>query len=142
MRWLFLLLLVLNGFYLVWNLQDAPIRAKDIGGVQSGQRGSGGIQLLSEASESRAPQAGAGSSCLFVGGYREQRDVATLGKRLHDAGLSYQSYFMDGETGREHWLRLPSGQNTGDDAKVAEVLRNISGLSQKIIPCEGIATPE
>lgn len=142
MRWLFLLLLVLNGFYLVWNLQDAPIRAKDIGAVQSGQRGSSGIQLLSEAGEARTAQSGAGSSCLFVGGYRDQRDVATLGKRLHDAGLSYQSYLLDGETGREHWLRLPVGQSAGEDARVAEVLRNISGLSQKIIPCEGIATPE
>lgn len=142
MRWLFLLLLVLNGFYLVWNLQDAPIRAKDIGTVQSGQRGSNGIQLLSEANEARTPQPGAGSTCLFVGGYHDQRDGVILTKRLHDAGLTYQPYFLDGEAGREHWLRLPTGQNADDDAKAAEVLRNISGLSKKIIPCEGIATPE
>jgi len=30
MRWLFLLLLVLNVFYYVWHQQEAPLRAKDV----------------------------------------------------------------------------------------------------------------
>ena len=30
MRWLFLLLLVLNAFYYVWHQQEAPLRAKDV----------------------------------------------------------------------------------------------------------------
>ena len=30
MRWLFLLLLVLNVFYYIWHQQEAPLRAKDV----------------------------------------------------------------------------------------------------------------
>ena len=30
MRWLFLLLVVLNVFYYVWHQQEAPLRAKDV----------------------------------------------------------------------------------------------------------------
>lgn len=48
MRWLFLLLLVLNAFYFVWNRQQAPLEPKEVTPVAlSGVRQD--VRLLSES---------------------------------------------------------------------------------------------
>lgn len=51
MRWLFLLLLVLNVFYYIWHQQEAPLRAKDVTPL-SLYRGQQDIRLLSETPDS------------------------------------------------------------------------------------------
>lgn len=138
MRWLFLLLLVLNGFYLVWNLQDAPVRAKDLGSISGGRSGDSGIKLLSETKQSGGGQA----MCLFVGAFAEGKPAEALAQRLREAGLDSQRYTTTAAAGVEHWLRLPVPEQGADDTKAVQVGRIISGLRQQIIPCEGIATPE
>jgi hypothetical protein len=77
MRWLFLLLLVLNVFYYVWHQQEAPLRAKDVTPL-SLYRGQQDIRLLSETPDStrekgKAAQVDVG--CLYIGGFTRQ-DVA------------------------------------------------------------------
>ena len=140
MRWLFLFLFVLNGCYLVWNLQDAPVRAKDITSAANRPTGSQGIELLSEAGgrSDGAPK----PSCDFVGGFPERARLEPVAERLRDAGMPIQAYAIAGDTGvTEHWLRLPPAP-AGSNALPEELARDINGLKRKIIPCEGIATPE
>lgn len=48
MRWLFLLLLVLNVFYYVWHQQEAPLRAKDVTPLSLYRGSQQDIRLLSE----------------------------------------------------------------------------------------------
>jgi hypothetical protein len=142
MRWLFLLLLVLNGCYLVWNLQDAPVRAKDISLAAQGAKGSHGIQLLSEAGSAGAPGRASGPACDFIGGVPDASALRPVAQRLHDIGVPLQAYVMPGATGdAEHWLRLPPGA-TAPHASPDELTRDIKGLRHEIIQCEGIATPE
>ena len=51
MRWLFLLLLVLNVFYYVWHQQEAPLRAKDVTPLSLYRGSQQDIRLLSEATD-------------------------------------------------------------------------------------------
>lgn len=49
MRWLFLLLVVLNIFYFVWLQQEAPLKAKEVLSLSLYKGSKQEIQLLSEA---------------------------------------------------------------------------------------------
>ena len=51
MRWLFLLLLVLNVFYYIWHQQEAPLRAKDVTPLSLYRGSQQDIRLLSEATD-------------------------------------------------------------------------------------------
>ncbi len=48
MRWLFLLLLVLNVFYYVWHQQEAPLKAKDVAPLSLYKGNQQEIRLLKE----------------------------------------------------------------------------------------------
>ncbi len=139
MRWLFLLLFVLNACYLVWNLQDAPVRAKDVSSIARGHGGDNGLQLLSEADG--APPVAAGQTCVFIGGFVDGGTLAPVAQRLREADIPFQPYVIPSGPGREHWLRLSPSDRAGVKGVIEELARNINGLKQKIIPCEGIATP-
>lgn len=80
MRWLFLLLLVLNVFYYVWHQQEAPLRAKDVTPLALYKGSQQDIQLLSESAEamtrrdrSRAPEVPAGCCISAVLPVRSRR---------------------------------------------------------------------
>lgn len=140
MRWLFLLLLVLNGCYLVWNLQDAPVRAKDISTSAQASKSRHGIQLLSEAGN--APNEPGKAACDFLGGYPERAGLRPLAQKLRASGIPIQPFVMVDTNGQNaHWLRLMPGvlQSSGG---VDELSRDINRLKHKINRCEGIATPE
>ncbi len=68
MRWLFLLLLVLNVFYYVWHQQEAPLRAKDVTPLSLYRGSQQDIRLLSETTgNAREGQGGVGKSvCSLV----------------------------------------------------------------------------
>jgi hypothetical protein len=139
MRWLFLLLLVLNGCYLIWNLQDVPVRAKDITSTAQGAKGDHAIQLLSEAGNLPAS---AGNGCVFLGGFTDISSLRPVAQRLLKAGVPLQAYQMPGAAGEvEHWFRLPATPAMANPS-VEELSTDIKGLKHKIIQCEGIATPE
>lgn len=63
MRWLFLLLLVLNAFYYVWHQQEAPLRAKDVTPLSLYRGSQQDIRLLSESDFTQ-------SSCRLRSGLR------------------------------------------------------------------------
>lgn len=78
MRWLFLLLLVLNVFYYVWHQQEAPLRAKDVTPLSLYRGSQQDIRLLSETKDSTAARdksrtESADENCLYLGALLARR---------------------------------------------------------------------
>ena len=95
MRWLFLLLLVLNAFYYVWHQQEAPLRAKDVTPLSLYRGPQQDIRLLSESSDSvsrrdRAKAPEAQNTCLYIGGFADQRQAQSLVAAPHEPGYKGQ----------------------------------------------------
>jgi hypothetical protein len=85
MRWLFLLLLVLNVFYYVWHQQEAPMRAKDVTPLSLYRGAQHDIRLLSESAGSvqeKQSSPRVGQECLFLGGFSRQEALSALEQRL------------------------------------------------------------
>ena len=73
MRWLFLLLIVLNIFYCVWHLQGTPLRGKEVISLSLYKGAQQDIRLLSESDVARSPALNKSTSeneaeCLYVTG--------------------------------------------------------------------------
>lgn len=135
MRWLFVLLVVLNGFYFVWSQLEAPVRPKEIAGAAAGRPASKDIRLLSEG--------GDGPGCLYLGGYADRGGLAPLLERLQAQGIEARAYALSASAGGGHWARIPPQRREAVDDQVVERLsKDIKDLKRKIMMCEGIATPE
>jgi hypothetical protein len=112
MRWLFMLLVVLNLFYYVWHLQGVASepRPAEYSALKAAEKHN--IQLLSEASERLAPAvAGASSAepetCLFIGG-AAQRDLADqLRQRVLSLGAQGDIREESVASDTDFWLYLP-----------------------------------
>ena len=100
MRWILLLLLLLNAFYYVWHQQQAPLRAKEVAPAGAYQAARKDIRLLSEADAPRsrgdspaaadaaAPEA---AVCLYLGSFEEEaraRVVATAASSSTSLGTT------------------------------------------------------
>ncbi|VXC83890.1 Sporulation protein [Pseudomonas sp. 8Z] len=116
MRWILLLLVLLNVFYYVWHQQQAPLRAKEVAPVQSYQGERKDIRLLSEtsggqspsviASESHGSDEGEGSVCLYLGGFERQAEAQEVEQRLLSLDIKAQVREMDAAAGVEYWVYL------------------------------------
>lgn len=113
MRWLLLLLLVLNAFYFVWHRQQAPMVALEADEIVEYQPVQKDIQLLSEAPEKvarkgvePAPVLEA-SMCLFFGGFGSHEEAENMRQRL--AGLDIGSVVGEraSVSGVDYWVYLP-----------------------------------
>lgn len=111
MRWLFLLLLVLNLFYYVWHQQQAPMRAKEVAPLALLSRGEGDIRLLSESQPPlprEQPRASAEESvCLFLGSFEQKTAAAVLEQRLISLDIRSSVQAVDAAAGVDYWVYLP-----------------------------------
>src|SRR5450830_322799 len=104
MRWLFLLLLVLNVFYYVWHQQEAPLRAKDVTPLNLYRGSQQDIRLLSEAAgEGRRDGVAPRQQCLFLGGFSDEDSIVRLQQRLVAMKVKVQSLPKDA-AGSGYWL--------------------------------------
>ncbi|CAI8792554.1 SPOR domain-containing protein [Pseudomonas sp. IT-347P] len=143
MRWLFLLLLVLNVFYYVWHQQEAPLRAKDVTPLSLYRGSQQDIRLLSEMTSDVKEGRDAGrEECLFLGGLSRQESITALRKRLVEMGVEAQSLSKDApEAG--FWLSVaPQGQRLLGDAQLQNLSKEFNELKHKIMLCEGVAPAE
>lgn len=139
MRWLFLLLLILNVFYYVWHQQEAPMQAKEVAPLAAHSAGQHDIHLLSEAKKDGA----GGQDCLYLGGYAGSEALAPLQQRLAAEKINAVPRQLKPEQGGGYWLRVGTpGQSLPDEAMVRGVSRDMNDLKHQIMPCEGIATGE
>jgi cell division septation protein DedD len=117
MRWILLLLLLLNAFYYVWHQQQAPLRAKEVAPADAYQGARKDIRLLSEAdkSSSRSEQSsqsvGVASPeaavCLFLGSFEEEARARVVEQRLLSLDIQAEVRSIDAAAGVEYWVYLP-----------------------------------
>lgn len=110
MRWMFLLLLVLNGFYYVWHQQQAPLRAKEIAPLALAQDEKRDIRLLSESDvPARRPQAivpPVEAVCLFLGSFEQEQQAQLVEQRLLSLDIRSRVQSVDAAAGMDYWVYL------------------------------------
>ncbi|QJI34175.1 MULTISPECIES: hypothetical protein [unclassified Pseudomonas] len=148
MRWLFLLLLVLNVFYYIWHQQEAPLRAKDVTPLALYRGSQQDIRLLSESADAmvrrdrvKAPEAPA--ACLYIGGLADQKEVQSVEQRLTSLDIKVKLQSLNLPDAPGYWLRVaPESRRLADDLPFENLANEFNELKHKIMPCEGIATFE
>lgn len=146
MRWLFLLLLVLNMFYYVWHQQEAPLRAKDVTPLTLYRGSQQDIRLLSEAADSagdkaRTTQGDAG--CLYLGGFSRQEVAQGLERRLSGMDVKFQVLPRSSSESVGYWVRVaPESRRWLDELQLQNLSKEFNELKHKIMPCEGVAPAE
>lgn len=142
MRWLFLLLLMLNVFYYIWHQQEAPLRAKEVMPLAL-QRASGqDIKLLSESTAGKT-HPDASPDCLYLGGFAREGDARAVEQRLNS--LDIQSHFHASPTGEApgYWLQIaPGSRRLVSDALLTQLTQDFPQSKNRIMSCEGIASPD
>lgn len=112
MRWLFLLLLVLNLFYYVWHQQQAPLRVKEVQSFSLYQGAKQNIRLVSEADVDRAAvnsamiSGGGAAVCLYLGSFEDERVARALEQRLLSLDIQSQVQTVDATAGVDYWVYL------------------------------------
>ena len=148
MRWLFLLLLVLNAFYYVWHQQEAPLRAKDVTPLSLYRGPQQDIRLLSESSDSvsrrdRAKAPEAQNTCLYIGGFTDQRKAQSVEQRLTSLDIKVKIQLLNMPEASGYWLRVaPESRRLAEDLPFENLAKEFNELKHKIMLCEGIATLE
>lgn len=141
MRWLFLLLVVLNVVYYVWHQQEAPLKAKEVAPLSLYKGNQQEIRLLRETGTS-AP-AKRREECLVVGGVATQEQLVALRQRLVSLDIATVPVAgqLPGAEGR--WLKVAvESERLLDLAVLSSLSKDFKDLKHKIILCEGIATAE
>ncbi|MBI6909958.1 hypothetical protein SB759_23660 [Pseudomonas sp. SIMBA_059] len=148
MRWLFLLLLVLNVFYYVWHQQEAPLRAKDVTPLSLYKGSQQDIRLLSESSDGvarrdRAKAPEAQNTCLYVGGFSDMRQAQLLEQRLMSLDIKAKIQTLNAPDAFGYWLRVsPESRRLADDLPFENLAKEFNELKHKIMLCEGVASLE
>lgn len=138
MRWLFLLLLVLNVFYYVWHQQEAPLKAKEVASLSLYKGSQQDIQLLSEAQEARSDK-----GCLYLGGLATPEVLEALRQRLTALDVSSRKVVGKLIDSPGWWLQIrPESRRLLDETVVGALSHDFNDLKSKIMQCEGIATVE
>ena len=140
MRWLFLLLVVLNVFYYVWHQQEAPLRAKDVTPLSLYRGSQQDIRLLSESNSNVSErQEGRRQDCLLLGGLTRQESIARLQQRLAALGVEVRSSSKD-VWGEGYWLSVaPQSQRLLGDVQLQNLSNEFNELNHTIMLCEGVA---
>ena len=146
MRWLFLLLLVLNVFYYIWHQQEAPLRAKDVTPLSLYRGSQQDIRLLSEATDAsrdKAKPAQVDAGCLYLGGFVRQEALQAVERRLNGMEIKYQPLPKETSDTTGYWVQVaPESRRWLDDVQLQNLSREFNDLKHKIMPCEGVAPAE
>ena len=142
MRWLFLLLIVLNGFYYIWHQQEAPLRAKDVTPLTLYRGSQQDIQLLSETAD-KGRRTQEETDCLFLGGFSRQETLRAVEQRLKGLNIRVQRLTAPPPDSEGNWLRVSAdGRPAVDELLLLNLAKEFNELKHKIMPCEGVATAE
>ncbi|MBC3957373.1 MULTISPECIES: hypothetical protein [Pseudomonas] len=142
MRWLFLLLLMLNGFYYIWHQQEAPLRAKEVLPLSLNRAAQQDIHLLSESDPARVSR-GADASCLYLGGFSRQEDARAVEQRLNSLDIQSQFQALPSPATTAYWLKIaPESRRLVESGVMSQLTQDFPQLKNKIMSCEGIATVE
>ena len=130
MRWLFLLLVVLNIFYFVWHQQEAPLKAKEVVSLSLYKGSKQEIQLLSETRTGLVPLQPKDSTnsdkgvCFYLSGLIRSDVEIKIKKSLSDAGIKSELDSLDGAGAGDFVLVLTPSDNVQAVEKVLQSLLN------------------
>ena len=147
MRWLFLLLVVLNVFYYVWHQQEAPLRAKEIVSLSLYKGNQQGIRLLSEARPAMVAGNAQGApaedvECLYLGGLSSGEQLRSVQRKLSDMGVQA----VQVEVGRADLVGYvikigPQSTPAMSEIALKGLANDFNGLIYKKMRCEGLQLP-
>lgn len=141
MRWLFLLLLVLNVFYYVWHQQQAPLKAKDVAPLSLYKGNQQEIRLLKETGA--ATPARRRDECLVVGGLAGREQLEALRQRLLSLDINAATVAGKIPGAEGLWVKIaPESERLLDQTVLQTLSNDFKDLKHKIIFCQGIATAE
>ena len=145
MRWLFLLLVVLNIFYYVWRQQEAPPRVKEVASLALYKGSKQDIQLLKEVRpiapgvEVVAPL----STCFHLTLPIDGASLSIIRQRLADTDVASE-LTVDGGAGAPSYLFKISAQ--GDEKKPEVLLQNLANefndFKYEKKDCGGLQRPD
>ncbi len=148
MRWLFLLLLVLNVFYYIWHQQEAPLRAKDVTPLSLYRGSQQDIHLLSETADALVRRdlgksSEAQKNCVYLGGFIRPELTRQLELRLAALGVVGRpaaSSSPNLSEGGGFWIQV-SQESAGkvNESLLQNLSKEFNELKHKIMPCEGVA---
>ncbi|KAA8712371.1 hypothetical protein [Pseudomonas cannabina] len=142
MRWLFLLLLMLNGFYYMWHQQEAPLKAKQIMPLSLNRAPQQDIRLLSESDAGR-PSRDVDSNCLYLGGLARQEDVRMVEQRLNSLDIQSKFQVQQVNGSAVYWIKIaPESRRLVESDLIAQMGKDFPQLKNQIMSCEGIATTQ
>jgi cell division septation protein DedD len=113
MRWLFLLLVLLNAFYFVWSQQRDALRVAPTAAVSAAPSKSPGLKLLNESGGASRPASAAGAAkshegtCLFLGDFDDQAQASTLEQRLLGLDIQSEVQVIEASTDGDYWVYMP-----------------------------------
>jgi hypothetical protein len=143
MRWMFLLLLVLNAFYYLWHQQEVPLRAKEVTPLSLYRGTNQEIQLLSESATAKAvdPARQRQESCLYLGGDLPRLQIQKVEQRLTSLDIQVQSSDSPANATGSYWVKIaPGSRRLVDDSLLGSLRQDFPQLKSKIMSCEGIAS--
>jgi len=145
MRWLFLLLLVLNVFYYVWHQQEAPLRAKDVTALSLYRGSQQDIHLLSETADALVRRdttkpGEAQKTCIYLGGFNRAEPSRQLEQRLAALGIVARAAVSNSSESGGFWVQV-SQESAGkvNETLIQNLSKEFNELKHKIMPCEGVA---
>jgi hypothetical protein len=139
MRWLFLLVLMLNPLYYILHQLAAPPRAKEVTSLSSYKVLQQDIRLLSETGQGRESE----EKCLYLGGLPKQEDARLVEQRLTSLDIQSQFQPLDASSAPSYWLKVaPVSRRLVDDGLIRGLVQDFPQLKNKIMLCEGIATSD
>ena len=113
MRWVFLLLLVLNLFYYVWHQQQAPLRVREVEPMALYHGGQKKLQLLDAADRAKvrgepvqSPVREVDETCLFLGGFQQEEAAQQVAQRLIALDIQADVRPVNAAAGLDYWVYL------------------------------------
>lgn len=110
MRWVFLLLLVLNLFYYGWSHLNGPVQAGNVRLLEKYPETQESIRLVSDrgAYRERAPVVLPNRDiCVYMGGIEREEVVKQLEQRLLSLDIQAEIEEVDSTVATDYWLYLP-----------------------------------
>lgn len=117
MRWLFLLIAVLNLFYYFWHQQQAPLRVTEVTAIAPYRESQHKLNLLSEVQPASPPSNSASAApgdehavqanCLFLGDHSRREAAEVMLQRLRMRGIDGVVVSREVAVGDDYWVFLP-----------------------------------
>ena len=145
MRWLFLVLVVLNIFYFVWHQQEAPLKAKEVVSLSLYKGSKQGIQLLSEtrsdlsAVQPKRHEGYENSVCFYLSGLGSDDALNKVRQSFADVGLGSELESVgDADSGEFTFIILPLYRAQTAESVLQNLLNEFNELKYEKKNCQGL----